>query len=312
MINIYEVGPRDGLQNEKKSLTIDQRLDLIENLLESGLNDLEIGAFVRPDRVPQMAGTEDLYKHERFQLLRRRYPDAKFWSLVPNEKGLERALDCGADRIAVFTGATESFVQKNIGMSIDESLAVFSRVVQKAFEAKLEIRGYISVCWVCPYEGEVQPDAVLSVIQRMFEMGIPNISLGDTIGRAHPNKTERLLVSAFTLAGPESYSVHFHDTYGMALANIDRSLRLGIQTIDSSIGGLGGCPYAPGASGNVATEDVYSLLEGYDQVQNIDFEKMMSAAILAQKIVERQLPSRRLTAYLSDFRLKIDNLPDDI
>ncbi len=302
MLNIYEVGPRDGLQNEKKILSIDQRLNLIQSLLEAGLNDIEIGAFVRPDRIPQMAGTDELYQHQRFQELRHGFPEAKFWSLVPNEKGLERALECGADRIAVFTGATESFVQKNIGMSVDESLQVFSRVVRRATQEKMEVRGYISVCWVCPYEGDVQPEAVLRMIQRMFEIGIPNISLGDTIGRAHPNKTEELLISAFTLAGPDSYSVHFHDTYGMALANIDRSIRLGIETIDSSIGGLGGCPYAPGTSGNVATEDVYSLLEGYNQAQNIDFEKLMTAAILAQQTVDRTLPSRRLAAYLSSRR----------
>jgi hydroxymethylglutaryl-CoA lyase len=230
--------------------------------------------------------------------LRKQYPNAKFWSLVPNEKGLERSIEVGADRIAVFTGATETFVNKNIGMSIKESLQIFFKVIRRALENHQQVRGYISVCWVCPYEGEVRPDQVLPIIEQMFEMGIPNISLGDTIGRAHPNATEKLLTQAFKIKPPENFSVHFHDTYGMALANIDRSIRLGIQTIDSSIAGMGGCPYAPGASGNVATEDVYSLLQGYAQdgssVQKIDLEKLMAAAALAQEIVGRTLPSRRL------------------
>ena len=300
MLNIYEVGPRDGLQNEKKLLSVDQRLNLIESLLAAGLDDIEIGAFVRPDRIPQMAGTEDLYRHPRFHELRTRFPHARFWSLVPNEKGMARASEAGADRIAIFTGATETFVQKNIGMSIDESLQVFSRVISQAAVEKKEVRGYISVCWVCPYEGEVKPEQVLPVMQKMLDMGILNISLGDTIGRAHPNSTEKLLTQVLKIAPPEKFSVHFHDTYGMALANIDRSVRLGIQTIDSSIGGLGGCPYAPGASGNVATEDVYSLLEGYStDKKKIDFESLMNAAIMAQEIVGHTLPSRRLVAYMA-------------
>jgi hydroxymethylglutaryl-CoA lyase len=302
MLRIYEVGPRDGLQNEKRAVSIDQRIQLIQSLLSAGLDEIEIGAFVRPDRVPQMAGTEELYRDSRFAQLRKQFPNAKFWSLVPNEKGLDRAIEVGADRIAVFTGATETFVNKNIGMSIKESLQTFSAVIRRAFNQGQQVRGYISVCWVCPYEGEVNPDQVLPIIQQMFDMGIPNISLGDTIGRAHPNATEKLLSRAFKIKPPENFSVHFHDTYGMALANIDRSIRSGIQIIDSSIGGLGGCPYAPGASGNVATEDVYSLLQGYTKdgssVQKIDLEKLMGAASVAQQIVERTLPSRRLSAYL--------------
>jgi hydroxymethylglutaryl-CoA lyase len=302
MLRIYEVGPRDGLQNEKRPVSIDQRLQLIEALLSAGLDEIEIGAFVRPDRVPQMAGTEELYRDPRFAQLRKQFPNAKFWSLVPNEKGLDRSIEVGADRIAVFTGATETFVNKNIGMSIKDSLQIFSNVIHRALDNGQQVRGYISVCWVCPYEGEVSPDQVLPIIEQMFEMGIPNISLGDTIGRAHPNATERLLTRALKIKPAANFSVHFHDTYGMALANIDRSIQLGIQTIDSSIGGSGGCPYAPGASGNVATEDVFSLLQGYTKdgsnVQEIDSEKLMAAASLAQEIVGRTLPSRRLSAYL--------------
>jgi hydroxymethylglutaryl-CoA lyase len=303
MIRIFEVGMRDGLQNEAKALSIEQKLQLIEGLLKSGLNNIEVGAFVRPDRIPQMAGTEDIYRSASFQNLQKQYPDAKFWSLVPNEKGLSRALDCGAQNIAVFTGATETFVEKNIGMSIDESIAVFSGVVRKARQEKMGVRGYISVCWHCPYEGEVKPAAVTRVVKAMLEMGVQEISLGDTIGRAHPVATEILLGAIFKEASADHFAVHFHDTYGMALANIDRSTRMGINVIDSSIGGLGGCPYAPGAAGNVATEDVYSLLEGYQKYgtasQNLDVDQLMGVAESAQHLVGRILPSKRLAAFLS-------------
>jgi len=303
MIRIFEVGMRDGLQNETKALSLEQKLQLIEGLLKTGLDNIEVGAFVRPDRIPQMAGTEEIYRSAHFQNLRRQYPAAKFWSLVPNEKGLSRALDSGAQNIAVFTGATETFVKKNIGMSIDESIAVFSEVVQKARQEKMGIRGYISVCWYCPYEGEVKPEAVTRVVKAMLDMGVQEISLGDTIGRAHPVSTEILLNAILKQAPARQFAVHFHDTYGMALANIDRSTRMGINIVDSSVGGLGGCPYAPGAAGNVATEDVYSLLEGYEKygtpAQKLEAEQLLSVAKQAQQMVGRTLPSKRLAAYLS-------------
>jgi hydroxymethylglutaryl-CoA lyase len=303
MITIFEVGPRDGLQNEKKTLTLPEKLQLIEELLKAGLKRIEVGAFVRPERIPQMAGTDEIYRSEQFNILQKRYPEASFWSLVPNEKGLSRVLDCGAKNIAVFGGATETFVRKNIGMSIDESIDVFSKVVKKALAQRLGVRGYISVCWICPYEGEVKPASVIKVVRAMLDMGIQEISLGDTIGRAHPNATEILLSEVLKLGPANRFAVHFHDTYGMALANIDRSTKIGISVVDSSIGGLGGCPYAPGAAGNVATEDVYSLLEGYQKfgtfTQKLDAEQLMQAAVQAQSLVERTLPSKRLAAYLS-------------
>lgn len=303
MIQIFEVGPRDGLQNEKHQLTTDQKLDLIEDLLSTGLRDIEIGAFVRPDRVPQMAGTDELFLSSRLAALSEANKDARFWALAPNDRGLDRALECGARNIAVFGGATETFVRKNIGMSVEESLRVFAGVVARALKERLRVRGYISVCWICPYEGEVQPEAVLRVVRPMLDMGIPQISLGDTIGRAHPAAVDRLLEAVLKVAPAERYAVHFHDTYGMALANIDHSLKHGIGVIDSSLGGLGGCPYAPGAAGNVATEDVYSLLEGYRRsgmnVQSLDAEKLLSASSRAQKVVGRPLPSKRLQAWLA-------------
>jgi hydroxymethylglutaryl-CoA lyase len=295
MIRIFEVGPRDGLQNESKVWTTAEKIELIDRLLLAGLDQIEIGAFVRPDRVPQMAGTDEIYQSDAMQRWKKSYPAAKFWSLVPNEKGLIRAEECGAAQIAVFGGATETFVQKNIGMSIAQSLKVFRNVVQRASQNRMQVRGYISVCWVCPYEGPVEPDAVVRVVQPMLDMGIGEISLGDTIGRAHPVATERLLSVLLQLAPPEKFAVHFHDTYGMAIANIDRSIRMGIQMVDSSIGGLGGCPYAAGATGNVATEDVYTLLQGYES-QALDENAMLAAVTYAQSVLERELPSKRLKA----------------
>jgi len=300
MIRIFEVGPRDGLQNEQRTLTVDQRLDLIEDLLGAGLRDIEVGAFVRTDRIPQMADTDKIFMSPRFHGLQQRYPDATFWALVPNDRGLDRALECGARAIAVFGGATETFVEKNIGMSIADSLRVFSGVVQKALQAKLAVRGYISVCWVCPYEGDVKPEAVLAVVQPMLEMLIPEISLGDTVGKAHPVRTEALLTLLLKAAPANRFAVHFHDTYGMALANIDRSLKLGIETVDASVGGLGGCPYAPGASGNVATEDVCTLLDGYREtknVQSLDLVRLLQTAQKAQEFVGHPLFSRRLRTF---------------
>jgi hydroxymethylglutaryl-CoA lyase len=266
-------------------------------LLDAGLDQIEVGAFVRPDLVPQMAGTDEIYRSERMAQWRNSYPAAKFWSLVPNEKGLMRAEESGARHIAVFGGATETFVQKNIGMSIQESLRVFSAVVKRALENNFEVRGYISVCWVCPYEGIVQPDAVMRVVEPMLDMGVQEISLGDTIGRAHPEKTESLLSRVLKTASVEKFAVHFHDTYGMAIANIDRSIRMGIQTVDSSIGGLGGCPYAAGATGNVATEDVYTLLEGYG-AGTLDPDKLLAAGAFAQSLLGKILPSKRLAAFV--------------
>jgi len=301
VIRIFEVGPRDGLQNEKKPLNLDQKLSLIEGLLKAGLDNIEVGAFVRPDRIPQMAGTEEIYRSDRLQHWRKEFPHAKFWSLVPNEKGLARAIDCGANHIAVFGGATETFVKKNIGMTIQESLDAFAAVVKRGLQEEMEVRGYISVCWVCPYEGEVAPEAVLRVVLPMLDMGVQEISLGDTIGRAHPLAVEKLIATLLPHAPVERYAVHFHDTYGMALANIDCSIQMGIRVADSSIGGLGGCPYAPGAAGNVATEDVYTLLEGYTQhgtpAQTLDLPQLMTAANLAQDLIGRTLPSKRLAAY---------------
>ncbi|PWT87564.1 MAG: hydroxymethylglutaryl-CoA lyase [Acidobacteria bacterium] len=301
MIRIFEVGPRDGLQNERKTLPLEQKLNLIEGLLKAGMKDVEVGAFVRPDRIPQMADTDELYRSERFRALQKQFSDAHFWALVPNEKGLDRAIDSGTRSVAVFTGATETFVQKNIGMSIDESLETFRKVVNRALHEGIAVRGYISVCWVCPYEGVVKPQAVVRVAKALLDLGIPDISLGDTIGKAHPSGTDALLSAVFKLAKPEHFGVHFHDTYGMALANIDHAIKMGIEVVDSSVGGLGGCPYAPGAAGNVATEDVYSLLEGYSDlaIQKLEASTLLENSAMAQEYVGHILPSKRLTAWLS-------------
>jgi len=306
MIRIYEVGPRDGLQNETKIFSVPEKLELIDGLLQAGIRDIEIGAFVHPDRIPQMADTEELYRSNRMREWKRKYPDARFWSLVPNEKGLDRALACGVRYVAVFGAATETFIRKNIGMTIDECLGVFAAVIKRAHKEHMEVRGYVSVCWVCPYEGDVDQETVARIVHSLMDMGVTQISLGDTIGAAHPLTAERLLIRLLSFAPAERLAVHFHDTYGMAIANIERALRLGISVIDSSIGGLGGCPYATGAAGNVATEDVYTLLEGEENfgfhVHRYDIHQLLTAAAKAQEIVGRPLPSKRLAAFLRQKR----------
>lgn len=306
MIRIYEVGPRDGLQNEARILSVAEKLEMIDGLLLAGIRDIEVGAFVRPDRIPQMADTEEIYRSDQMKGWREQYPDARFWSLVPNQKGLDRALACGARNIAIFGAATETFVGKNIGMTIDESLRVFSSVTERAHAEGMEVRSYVSVCWVCPYEGDVDPEAVARVVHSLMDMDVTQVSLGDTIGAAHPLTAERLLIRLLSFAPAERLAVHFHDTYGMAIANIERALRLGISVIDSSIGGLGGCPYAAGASGNVATEDVYTLLEGEDDfgfhVDPIDIRQLLATSARAQEMVGHTLPSKRLAAFLRQSR----------
>lgn len=301
MIRIFEVGPRDGLQDEQRIAPTERKLALIRKLLEAGLRDIEIGAFVRADRVPQMADTPELFQSAELAELQACYPDAKFWALVPNEKGFDRALAAGARHIAVFSGATDSFVKANINMTVDESLKVFETIVRRAHGEGMDVRGYVSVCWLCPYEGPVPEQAVVRVVRPMLEMGIESLSLGETIGRAHPVQVESLLTRLFEFAPPSRFAVHFHDTYGLAVVNIDRSIRLGIRVVDGSIGGLGGCPYAPGAAGNVTTEDVYMLLKGYRStdiaVQQLDDEKLLQASRIAQRMAGKRLPSRRLAAY---------------
>ena len=270
-IRIVEVGPRDGLQNEKALVPTEVKVELIERLAAAGLPAVEAGAFVSPKWVPQMADTAEV-----LAALRRR-PGTAYPVLVPNEKGLARALDSGVEEIAVFGAASESFSQRNINCSIAESLERFRPVCEGALAAGLRVRGYVSCVLGCPYEGIVAPGRVAEVSAALAEMGCYEVSLGDTIGVGTAGKARALIRRVAEALPRERLAVHFHDTYGQALANILACLEEGITTVDSSVAGLGGCPYAKGASGNVATEDLLYLLEGLGVKTGVDFDALVAA-----------------------------------
>lgn len=293
-VKIVEVGPRDGLQNEVDIVPLDVKQQFIHKLSESGLKDIEIGAFVRADRVPQMADSEELIKSI---LSSSNYTDElkeKFSALTPNMKGLERALESGVKRIAVFTAASESFTKKNINMSIEESLDAFAPVIKKALVEGMTVRGYLSTCFVCPYEGEVSYDKVVELCKALVDLGVDEISLGDTIGAASPNNVFDLLDTLSREMDLDRIALHFHDTYGTALANVKAGLDMGVKIFDSSAAGLGGCPYAPGASGNLATEDLVYMLNRMGIDTGVDLEKLAQAGKLMQDHLGRKLPSKNL------------------
>ena len=285
-VRIVEVGPRDGLQNETRVLDPEIRRAMVEALADAGLRHIEAGSFVSPRWVPQMAGSDRL-----FQTLQRR-AGVIYSALTPNIKGLQDALACGVDEVAIFTAASESFTRKNINCSIAESLERFAPVLALAAEHGLPVRGYVSCILGCPYEGAVDPAAVIRLTTRLLELGCHEVSLGDTIGVGTTAGVRRLLGALLRECPAERLAVHFHDTYGQALANIDRSLELGIRTIDASVAGLGGCPYARGASGNVATEDVVYLLKGNGIATGIDLDRLIAAGITICHHLERRNGSK--------------------
>ncbi|MGC6481847.1 MAG: hydroxymethylglutaryl-CoA lyase [Porticoccaceae bacterium] len=266
-VKIIEVGPRDGLQNESVSLDVATKVKLVHGLADAGLQTIEAGSFVSPKWVPQMAGSDDVFK----QLIPSR---ATYTALTPNMRGLDRAIECNVKEIAVFAAASEAFSQKNINCSIDESLQKFKAVTQKAKDHNIAVRGYISCVAGCPYQGDVDNQKVSLVAQSLLDMGCYEISLGDTIGVATPKNIETLLCELLKTIDSSKLAVHLHDTYGRAIDNIKQSLAMGIATIDSSVAGLGGCPYAKGASGNVATERVIALLDHLKIAHGVDKQKL--------------------------------------
>lgn len=270
-VRIVEVGPRDGLQNEPAAVSVEVKVSLIEALAEAGLACIESGSFVSPQWVPQMADTREV-----FARLRRR-PGVSYSALVPNLKGLEAALACGVDEIAVFASASETFSRRNINCSISESLVRLGAVAGHAVAHHIRVRGYVSCVLGCPFEGEVAFDAVAHVAEALRAMGCYEVSLGDTIGVGTPFKARRLLEAIAARTSVDTLAVHFHDTWGQALANIFAALETGVSVVDSSVAGLGGCPYAPGAAGNVATEDVLYMLHGMGIRTGIDLEKVAAA-----------------------------------
>jgi hydroxymethylglutaryl-CoA lyase len=272
-VRIVEVGPRDGLQNEKALIPTAQKIHFITLLAEAGLPVIEATSFVSPRAIPQLSDASEVMSGLE------RLPRTEYPVLVPNLRGMERAMEAGVRSIAVFTAASESFTRHNINTTIAESLANFRPVVALARREDIRVRGYISTVFGCPYEGRVAPDQVLSVAQALIEMGIDEISLGDTIGVATPNQVVEvvgLLLEKGNIP-VERLAVHFHDTRGTALANVLMALQLGISTIDSAAGGLGGCPYAPGAAGNLATEDLIYMLQGMGINTGVNLEKVAAA-----------------------------------
>jgi isopropylmalate/homocitrate/citramalate synthase len=270
-VRIVEVGPRDGLQNEPNSVPTAVKVELIERLADAGLPAVEATAFVSPKWVPQMADHSEVLKTLR------RKPGVSYPVLVPNMKGFEAAAAAGAEEIAVFGAASETFSRKNINASIAESLERFAPVCEAARAKGIRVRGYISCVVGCPYEGAVEPEAVAEVAKQLDAMGCYEISLGDTIGVGTPGKVKRMIETVARAVPVERLAVHLHDTYGQALANLYAALELGVATADSSVAGLGGCPYAKGASGNVATEDVVYLLDGLGVETGVDLAKVYDA-----------------------------------
>ena len=290
-VKIVEVGPRDGLQNEKMPLTLAQRKTLILDLIAAGLKSIEVGSCVSAKWVPQMAHSDALYA----QLPKD--PDIGLVLLTPNLKGFESALAVGCQEVAVFTAASESFARKNINCSIDESFEKFADVIATAQAHHVKVRGYVSCIVDCPYEGAIDPQQVAKVTKRLYEMGCYEVSLGETIGTATPDRVKKVWNACLAELDSSVLAGHFHNTYGMAIANIYQSLEQGIRVFDSSIAGLGGCPYAKGASGNVSTEDLYYLLSkmGFDTGLNVN--KLMQASRNISQVLNRQNPSHYAAAY---------------
>ena len=270
-VNIVEVGPRDGLQNEKNAISLADKIVLINQLAKAGLKHIEAGSFVSPRWVPQMADSADVFKGIQ------RHDDVIYSALTPNLKGFEAALSAKADQVAIFAAASESFSQKNINCSIADSIERFKPVIESAHKNKLKVRAYVSCILGCPYEGAIKPEQVIKVTEQLLGLGCYEVSLGDTIGVGTPFKTKALLSSMLNEFKPQQLALHFHDTYGQALANQYVALELGLRTFDSSIAGLGGCPYATGASGNVATEDFVYMLEGAGLKTGVDLNKLIMA-----------------------------------
>ena len=289
-VRVVEVGPRDGLQNEATILSTDDKVRFVELLADAGFADIEVSSFVSPQRVPQLADAAEVFA----RLAPR--PNVRYSALVPNAKGLERALAAGVRAIALFTAASETFTQKNIGMTIAESLQVFRSLLPTARANGLWVRAYVSTAFVCPFEGPIAPAQVVAVVRELEDMGMDEISLGDTIGHAVPDDVARLTEALQPALPLERTAYHFHDTRGTALANVLMALQYGVAIFDSAAGGVGGCPFAPGAAGNLATEDLVSMLDGMDIETGVHLEKVVAASRFLQSKIGRPLTSKYLQA----------------
>jgi hydroxymethylglutaryl-CoA lyase len=296
-VRIVEVGPRDGLQNEKTPVSVADRIAFIEALVGAGLHTVEVGAFVSPKAIPQMVNSDAVLRGVSH------HPASEFHVLVPNKKGYDAARAAGAKVIAVFASASEGFSRANINCSVAESIERFKPVVAHARADGIKVRGYVSCVLGCPYEGEVKPQAVVDVAQMLWDLGCYEVSLGDTIGVGTPRKARRLLRAVAGAVPMANLAMHFHDTYGQALANLYAGIEEGARVIDSAAGGLGGCPFAPGATGNVATEDVVYMLEGMGIATGVDMPKLVAATNEVSRLIGRP-PVSRVAAAINAKRAK--------
>jgi hydroxymethylglutaryl-CoA lyase len=296
-VTIVEVGPRDGLQNEKAAIATADKIRFVDRLSDAGHSIIEVSAFVSPKWVPQMADAGEV-----FAGITRR-GGVRYTALVPNRSGLERAIAAGVGEVAIFAAASETFSRKNINQSIDESLVAYQAVVAEAIAAGLKVRGYLSTCFYCPFEGKIAPGTVAEVSSRLLELGVYEVAISDTIGAATPGDVFRVLDATGRVLPLHQTALHFHDTRGTALANVLAGLAAGVTTFDSSAGGLGGCPYAPGAAGNLATEDLLYMLNGLGIETGVSLNNVAQASRFIESKLDHRLPSR----YLQAPELKTDN-----
>lgn len=307
-VSIVEVGLRDGLQNEKVILQTQDRVDLAARLIDAGASRLELGAFVRPDWVPQMAGSKEVIQGV-FSGRAAKIKKDKFSALVPNLRGFDEAANIGIQEVAIFASATESFSKKNINCTIEESLQRYEEVCTAAKKKKIKVRGYLSCVFGCPFEGPVDEKKVVKLAEALLDMGCFEISIGDTIGIAHPGQVRSLFKKLLKVAPAKKWAGHFHDTRGTALVNILTAFEQGISVFDSSIGGLGGCPYAPGSAGNVATEEVVYMFEGLGVKTGFSMEELLKTNTWLKQVMKKDLSSRLSRAglnnkFLAKFRSK--------
>ena len=291
-VTIYEVGPRDGLQNEARPIATGDKIAMIDALTATGLSRIEITSFVNPKWIPQLADASDVARGIK------RKDGVVYSCLVPNKKGLEKALDGGMKEVAVFLSASETHNKKNVNKTVAETLAAFEEVIAPAKAAGVRVRAYVSTVYGCPYEGAVDPKAVVALVDELRRRGVYQISLGDTIGVATPLQVKSVLEDVLKVAPIEEIAVHFHDTRGTALANVLVAVGMGVSTVDSAVGGLGGCPYAPGASGNLATEDVVYMLHGMGIDTGIDLEALVACSSKLAAVVGHEMPSKYTKAAL--------------
>jgi hydroxymethylglutaryl-CoA lyase len=286
MITVVEVGPRDGLQNERAGVSTADKIEFVNRLSAAKLPVIEVSAFVSPKWVPQMADAAEV-----FAGITRR-PGTRYTALVPNLAGLDRAMAARVDEVAVFASSTETFSRKNINQSIDESLIVYKEVCDRAHAAGLRVRGYLSTAFGCPFEGAVPPERVADVAARLADLGVYEIAISDTIGIAHPGQVSRVLDAVLARIAVQQVALHFHDTRGTALANVHAALPHGVRAFDASAGGLGGCPYAPGAAGNLATDDLIYMLDGLGLETGVSLAALSDASAFIATKIDHPLPSR--------------------